>query len=117
MPFTPLGLDHLVLLCKDQEKQKKFYIDVLGCTVERVNPEISLIQLRFGEHLIDLMPGQGQVLPETKASLDHYCLSIKCDDLKGLVGELSEKGAKLLSTTPIDRTGAYGRSHSLFRPR
>ena len=114
MPFTPLGLDHLVLYVRDQDRQKQFYMDILGCTVERINPEISLIQLRFGEHLIDLVPGEGQNAPENKASLDHFCLSIKCDDLEGLVDELKNKGVTMQSDTPIARTGAYGRSPAIY---
>jgi glyoxylase I family protein len=79
MLFTPLGLDHVALGVRDQRAAQKFYTEVLGCMVERINPEISLIQLRFGEQLIDLMPGE-----PAGNGLHHYCLSIRCDDLAGL---------------------------------
>src|SRR5437762_28141 len=59
LPFTPLGLDHVVLRVRDQAATQQFYIDVLGCTLERVNAPLSLIHLRFGEQLIDSLPCTG----------------------------------------------------------
>ena len=56
--FEPLGLDHVVLRVRDQAASQRFYIDVLGCTLDHVNQPISLIQLRFGSNLIDLLPGE-----------------------------------------------------------
>ncbi|MGH7279288.1 MAG: VOC family protein, partial [Candidatus Rokuibacteriota bacterium] len=35
--FTPLGLDHIVLRVRDQTVAQRFYVDVLGCTVDHVN--------------------------------------------------------------------------------
>ena len=54
--FTPMGLDHVVLVVGDQQASQRFYTDVLGCTVDHVNERISLIHLRFGEAYIDLLP-------------------------------------------------------------
>src|SRR6267378_3083366 len=69
--FTPLGLDHVVLRVRDQAATQQFYIDVLGCTLERINAPLSLIHLRFGEQLIDLLPGNG----DGGTGMDHVCLS------------------------------------------
>jgi glyoxylase I family protein len=108
MPFTPLGLDHIVLRVQDQEATQKFYLERLCCTVERVNPEISLIQLRFGEHLIDLLPGR-----RSEDGLEHYCLSIRCADLAALADEFRAADVRVESEI-LPRTGAWGRSPSFF---
>ena len=108
MLFTPLGLDHIVLRVRDQATSQKFYTDVLCCKIERVNPEISLIQLRFGEHLIDLLPGQ-----RSDDGLEHYCLSITCDDLAGLAESFRARGVAMEGEI-FPRTGAWGRSPSFF---
>ena len=54
--FKALGLDHIVLRVRDQAASTSFYVEVLGCTVDHVNERISLVHLRFGEQLIDLLP-------------------------------------------------------------
>ncbi len=111
--FEPLGLDHIVLQVRDLDATRKFYMDVLGCTLERENKEISLVQLRFGEHLIDLFPGNGANDPGSKTGLHHFCLSIRCDDIDALARALSAKGV-MLAGPPVARTGAYGRSPTLY---
>ena len=108
MKFTPLGLDHIVLQVRDQAVAEKFYTEILCCTVIRRNPEINLVQLRFGEHLIDLVPGQG-----SGPGLEHFCLSIQCDDLEALYNEMVKRGVKI-DTAIGNRTGAYGRSPSFY---
>src|SRR2546426_11113468 len=86
--YKPLGLDHVVLRVHDQARSRRFYEDVLGCTLAKLNERISLIHLRFGEALIDLLPATeaGPVGP------GHFCLSIQCDDLKAGAEALRPKG-------------------------
>src|SRR4029078_1606844 len=79
--FTPLGLDHVVLRVRDQQASTRFYVDLLGCTVDHVNERISLVHLRFGEHYIDLLPATAEAPAATAGGVDHVCLSIRCDDL------------------------------------
>src|SRR5438128_1971363 len=49
-------IDHLVLRVKDVEAMVRFYGEVLGCPVHRVDEKIRLVQLRAGRGLIDLVP-------------------------------------------------------------
>ena len=106
--FEPLGLDHVVLRVSNQEASRRFYTEALGCTVDHVNERLSLLQLRFGEHLIDLLPG----VPSTEG-LDHVCLSIRCNDL-GVVREaLALRGVRLEGDV-VGRRGAYGTGPSLY---
>ena len=107
--FTPLGLDHVVLRVRDQAATQRFYIDVLGCTLERVNAPLSLVHLRFGEQLIDLLPGTG----DGGTGMDHVCLSIRCDDLHAVAKALEAHGVKLEGEVR-DRFGAWGSGPSLY---
>jgi glyoxylase I family protein len=111
--FTPLGLDHIVLKVRDQAAARRFYEDVLHCGLDHVNERLSLVQLRFGEHLIDLLPLGADAPPEAAARLDHFCLSIRCDDLHGLAAELKRRGVAVEGEI-ADRRGAYGAGSSLY---
>ena len=53
-------IDHLVLRVANLDAMLKFYCDVLGCTVERRQEAIGLIQLRAGRSLLDLAPVDGK---------------------------------------------------------
>ncbi|HWM76422.1 MAG TPA: VOC family protein [Methylomirabilota bacterium] len=106
--FDPLGLDHIVLRVRDQEAAQRFYIDVLGCTLDHVNARISLVQLRFGEQLIDLLPGR-----PSAEGLDHFCLSIRCSDLGAVRKALADRGVSLEGEV-VERRGAYGTGPSLY---
>jgi catechol 2,3-dioxygenase-like lactoylglutathione lyase family enzyme len=107
--FEPLGLDHVVLRVRDQAASQRFYIDVLGCTLDHVNQPISLVQLRFGEHLIDLLPGERGA----GGGLDHFCLSIRCDDLGRVRDELRARGVTVDGDV-VARRGAFGAGASLY---
>jgi glyoxylase I family protein len=108
--LTPLGLDHVVLRVRDQEASRRFYTEVLGCTVDRVNERLSLIHLRFGDAFIDLVPAKPD---EPRGGVDHICLSIGCDDLGKVADELRARGVKLESEV-VSRYGAWGQGPSIY---
>ena len=85
--YKPLGLDHVVLRVTDQARSRRFYEDVLGCTLAKYNERISLMHLRFGDALIDLLPAadKGPIGPE------HFCLSIQCDDYAASLRNLASR--------------------------
>jgi len=91
--FEPLGLDHVVLRVADQAASRKFYEEVLGCTLEFVNEPIRLVQLRFGEALIDLLPADGPPPPHGRG-VDHICLSIRAKDLEAVAIALCARGVE-----------------------
>ena len=111
--FTPLGLDHVVLRVGDQEKSTRFYVDVLGCTVDHVNERILLVHLRFGEHYIDLLPATAEAPAATAGGVDHVCLSIRCDDLTKAAEALRRRGVTIDGDI-VQRRGAYGTGPSLY---
>jgi len=49
-----------------------------------------------------------------KEGIDHFCLSIRCDDIVAPAAAIEERGARLDSDVPVPRTGAYGRSPSIY---
>jgi catechol 2,3-dioxygenase-like lactoylglutathione lyase family enzyme len=111
--FTPLGIDHIVLKVRDQAAAQRFYQDVLGCTLDHVNERLSLVQLRFGEHLIDLLPLPPGTPRSASTGLDHFCLSIRCDDLRQLAEDLKRRGIEGEGEV-VERRGAYGTGPSLY---
>jgi glyoxylase I family protein len=113
MTVVPLGLDHIVIYVKNQTVSEKFYTDVLGCTVERRNSETSLLQMRCGEHIIDLVPGDGACEPTVERGLAHFCISVRCDDVDALAASLRAKGVTV-DNAAKPRTGAYGRNPSFY---
>jgi hypothetical protein len=61
MALRILGLDHIVLRARDAGRLVRFYCDVLGCTVEKRQDKIGLIQLRAGSALIDIVGIDGEL--------------------------------------------------------
>jgi glyoxylase I family protein len=111
--FTPLGLDHVVFRVRDQAASQKFFIDVLGCTLDHVNERISLVHLRFGEHYIDLLPATAEAPAAPAGGVDHVCLSIRCEDLAGAAAGLRARGVAIEGDV-VQRRGAYGTGPSLY---
>ena len=111
--FTPLGLDHVVFRVKDQAASQRFFVDVLGCTVDHVNERISLVHLRFGEHYIDLLPATAEAPATAAGGVDHVCLSIRCDDLDKAADGLRRRGVALEGDV-VQRRGAYGTGPSIY---
>jgi catechol 2,3-dioxygenase-like lactoylglutathione lyase family enzyme len=109
--LTPLGLDHVVFRVRDQQVSQRFYVDVLGARLEHVNERISLIHLRFGDCMIDLLPAPAQ--GAAAGGVDHVCLSIRCDDLGKLADELRRRGVTVEGEV-VQRRGAWGTGPSLY---
>ena len=107
-PFEPLGLDPVVLRVSDQEASRRFYTERLGCTVDHFNERISLLHLRFGDQMIDLLPGR-----PSAEGMDHFCLSIRCADLESVRKALTEQGVRIEGEIS-QRRGAYGTGPSLY---
>lgn len=118
-PFSIRGLDHLVLRVRDLDRMVRFYRDVLGCRVERVQEELGLTQLRAGRSLIDLVTTDGKLgrmggaAPGKEArNLDHFCIAIEGYDEAAIRAylvahkvEVGEAGS---------RYGAEGEGPSLY---
>lgn len=118
-PFQPLGLDHVVLRVTDVARVQSFYCEVLGCTLEKVQEAIGLVQLRAGRSLIDLVDVNGQIgraggpAPgETARNMDHLCIRIDPFDAAAITAHLAAHGVK--AGDVVSRYGAEGQGPSMY---
>ncbi|MDR6856532.1 VOC family protein [Variovorax guangxiensis] len=112
-------IDHIVLRVVDLDAMLSFYCDVLGCTVERRQEAIGLIQLRAGRSIVDLVPVDGELgraggAPPGREgrNLDHFCLRVDPFDEAAIRGHLAAHGVQAGPTEA--RYGAEGRGPSIY---
>ena len=112
-------IDHLVLRVVDLERMLRFYCDALGCTVERRQEALGLVQLRAGRSLLDLVPVAGKLGRAGGAApgregrnLDHFCFRVEPFDEAAIRRQLRAHGA---DAGPVEsRYGAEGEGPSLY---
>lgn len=119
VPFKIREIDHVVLRAQDQEALVRFYCEVVGCTIEKRQDAIGLVQLRAGRSLIDIVGVEGKLgraggaAPGAEGrNLDHLCLRVEPFDLDALRTHLQAHGV-----VPGDygsRYGAEGEGPSLY---
>ena len=111
MAFSIRRLDHVVLRVADLDRAIAFYRDVLGCHEERRVESISLVQLRAGESLIDLILASPQPDAEN-GNMDHFALRIDPFDEAALRRHLEAQGVAVGEVA--SRYGAEGSGPSLY---
>jgi len=114
-----LGLDHVVLRVRDLDAALAFYVGVLGCSLERRQDEIGLVQLRAGAALIDLLPLDGKLGraggsgPGAEGrNMDHFALRVGIFDEARLRLALEAAGVEVGEYG--QRYGAEGEGPSLY---
>lgn len=117
--IRPREIDHLVLRVTDLDRMLRFYCGALGCTLERREDRIGLVQLRAGRSLIDLVPVDGPLgraggaAPATEGrNLDHFCLRVEPFDEAAIRRQLRAHGVEAGPTEP--RNGAEGEGPSIY---
>lgn len=119
IPFMIRGLDHVVLRVRDLPRVEHFYREVLGCSLERVQAEFGLTQLRAGAALIDLVDINGKIGREGGAApgkegrnLDHFCLRIDPFDAEAIATYLR---VHAIAPGKVEqRFGADGKGPSIY---
>jgi len=118
-PFRLQRIDHLVLRVYDLAAMQAFYCGVLGCTEERRQDAIGLVQLRAGDSLIDLVPVDGKLGRLGGAgpgreghNMDHLCLSVAGYDEAAIVAHLKAHGVRVGDIG--SRYGAQGEGPSIY---
>jgi catechol 2,3-dioxygenase-like lactoylglutathione lyase family enzyme len=118
-PFTILGIDHVVIRAREPARLERFYVEVLGCGVEKRQESIGLTQLRAGRSLIDLLDVAGPLGREGGAppgaegrNMDHLCLRVEPFDGEALRAYLAGQG--VAAGEVVERYGAEGSGPSIY---
>lgn len=119
VPFTIRGLDHVVLRARDPARLEHFYCEVLGCAIEKRQPDFGLTQLRAGSTLIDLVDIEGKIGLQGGAApgkegrnMDHFCLRIDPFEAEALAAHLRAHGIEPGEVKT--RYGADGNGPSIY---
>ena len=122
-PFRIAQLDHIVLRVRDLASMQAFYCDVLGCTVERRQDELGLLQLRAGGSLIDLVTVDGSIgraggaAPGAEGrNMDHFCLQVAPFDGDAILAHLQAHGVRIGEFGSRYGAQGLGPSQYLFDP-
>lgn len=112
-------IDHLVLRVIDEQKMVDFYCQVLGCTLEKRQDNIGLVQLRAGRSLLDLVPVTGELGRQGGAApgvegrnLDHFCFRVEPFDEAAIRETLARHQIEAGPTE--SRYGAEGQGPSIY---
>jgi glyoxylase I family protein len=123
MSLKPRGIDHVVLRVRDVAAMERFYVDVLGLTVERRQDQIGLLQLRAGAQLVDLVDVSGMLGRQGGAAagpqgrnLDHLCLNLEDFDLNAVEAHLQACGVAVGESGRRYGAGGFGVSLYLTDP-
>jgi glyoxylase I family protein len=115
-------IDHIVIRAVDLESMTHFYCDVLGCSLEKEQRDLGLIQLRAGRSLIDLLQVGAKIdrpdsgTPGAGRNMDHVCLRIEAFDGDALKAHLEERGARVGEYGVRYGADGFGPSLYLFDP-
>jgi glyoxylase I family protein len=115
-------IDHVVIRVADLESITRFYCDVLGCSVEKEQRDIGLIQLRAGRSLIDLLKVGAKIdrpdsgTPGEGRNMDHLCLRVEGFDGEALKAYLQERGVRIGELGVRYGADGFGPSLYLFDP-
>ena len=117
--FRLLALDHVVLRVSDLERARAFYSNVLGCSFEKWQEPLGLLQLRAGSSLIDIIAIDGPLGRAGGAAagaegrnVDHFCVRIAPFDEAALRSHLAAQG--VAAGEVVQRYGAEGSGPSLY---
>ena len=117
--FSIRNIDHLVLRVVNLDLMIDFYVNVIGCSMEKTQDDLGLYQLRAGNSLIDFITVDGPLGrsggaapgPEGR-NLDHFCFRIEPFNTEEIMEYLQGKG---IDPGQVEsRYGAEGDGPSLY---
>jgi methylmalonyl-CoA/ethylmalonyl-CoA epimerase len=106
-------INHVAVVVEDIRTSLPFWQEALGIelkNIEDVPAQKSKVAfLPVGEGEIELVQptdpesGTGKFLKEKGSGLHHLCLEV--DDIQGMIGQLIEKGVRLINEIPLEMEG------------
>ena len=115
-----MEIDHIVIRCKDVERQLKFYVDVLGLEPYRVDEfragKVFFPSVRVNDGMIiDLFPKPNEEpVGDGRRNLGSlHCLTIAPTDLSEVATNLKERGVTVEGDAK-KRSGARGDGYSIY---
>ena len=109
MTFHVERIDHVVIRVRDLPAMVRFYEQALGFKVERRLERISLVQLRAGASLLDLVPAERAT---DAPNMDHLCFRVEPFDRDAIVTRLAPFNISVGET--VERYGAEGTGPSVY---
>lgn len=113
-------MDHIVLRCRDVDASLRFYSEVLGMEILRLD-EFKAGNVRFpsarlnADTIIDFFPSPDQppIGKEGIKNQDHFCMVIEPQDMEALKSQCLSLGIEV-QQGPGTRWGAHGNGTSLY---
>jgi len=118
IPFSLVGIDHVVFLVDDMPRALAFYQDVLGCPVGYSYPDLGMEQVWAGAALIVLWdtthPGAAAAVPDVKGgrNVDHVCITTTPFDHDEMRAHLAQHNVAI--EREAMHGGARGMGHSFY---
>lgn len=109
MTFRVERIDHVVLRVRDLAAMVHFYEQALGFNVERRLERISLVQMRAGASMLDLVAGERA---DGAPNMDHLCFRVEPFDRDAIVRQLVPFDISVGET--VERYGAEGNGPSVY---
>ena len=116
---TITEMDHIVLRVSDVEESLRFYSEILGLPVERVDQwragDVRFPSVRLNaDTIIDLFASdQERIGKDGAKNQDHYCMVIEPTDMEALKTQFEAIGVEI-QAGPGKRWGSHGDGISLY---
>lgn len=118
IPFSLVGIDHVVFLVDDMARAMAFYRDVLGCAPGYSYPALGMEQVWAGAALIVLWdvtdPGAADAVPPVSGgrNVDHICIATGPFDHDEMRAHLAAHEVNI--EREAMHGGARGMGHSFY---
>ncbi|MBT8389118.1 MAG: VOC family protein [Altererythrobacter sp.] len=118
LPFSLVGIDHVVFLVDDMQKALKFYEEVLGAHIGYSYPTLGMEQVWCGSALIVLWdithPGAKDAVPAVSGgrNVDHICIATTTFDHDAMREHLARHNVAI--EREANHGGARGMGHSIY---